>query len=55
MRCDRLVWDENMVGCATLLLRSTLASLAATGDRPGALWRLDGEGLQANLIRLGRT
>jgi hypothetical protein len=32
-----------------------LASLAATGDRPGALWRLDREDLQANLIRLGRT
>jgi hypothetical protein len=30
-----------------------LAGLAAAGDRPGALWRLDGEELQANLIRLG--
>jgi quercetin dioxygenase-like cupin family protein len=30
-----------------------LASLAAAGDRPGALWRLDGEDLQANLIWLG--
>ena len=30
-----------------------LASLAAAGDRPRALWRLDGEDLQANLIRLG--
>jgi quercetin dioxygenase-like cupin family protein len=30
-----------------------LASLAAAGDRPGAMWRLDGEDLQANLIRLG--
>jgi quercetin dioxygenase-like cupin family protein len=30
-----------------------LASLAAVGDRPGALWRLDGEDLQANLVRLG--
>ena len=30
-----------------------LAGLAAAGDRPGALWRLDGEDLQANLIRLG--
>jgi quercetin dioxygenase-like cupin family protein len=29
-----------------------LAGLAAAGDRPGALWRLDGEDLQANLIRL---
>jgi quercetin dioxygenase-like cupin family protein len=30
-----------------------LASLAAAGDRPGALWRLAGEDLQVNLIRLG--
>jgi quercetin dioxygenase-like cupin family protein len=30
-----------------------LAGLAAAGDQPGALWRLDGEELQANLIRLG--
>jgi quercetin dioxygenase-like cupin family protein len=30
-----------------------LAGLAAAGDHPGALWRLDGEDLQANLIRLG--
>jgi DNA-binding Lrp family transcriptional regulator len=30
-----------------------LATLAAAGDQPGALWRLDGEDLQANLIRLG--
>jgi hypothetical protein len=31
-----------------------LATFAAAGDGPGALWRLDGEDLQANLIRLGR-
>jgi quercetin dioxygenase-like cupin family protein len=31
-----------------------LASLAAGGNYPGALWRLDGEDLQANLIWLGR-
>ena len=30
-----------------------LAGLAAAGHRPGAVWRLDGEDLQANLIRLG--
>ena len=30
-----------------------LATFAAAGDGPGALWRLDGEDLQANLIRLG--
>jgi quercetin dioxygenase-like cupin family protein len=31
-----------------------LASLAAAGGHPGALWRLDGEDLQANLVRLDR-
>ena len=31
-----------------------LASLAAAGNRPGALWWLDGEDLQANLVWLGR-
>ena len=30
-----------------------LASLAAAGGHPGARWRLDGEDLQANLVRLG--
>jgi quercetin dioxygenase-like cupin family protein len=30
-----------------------LASLAAGGSRPGTLWRLDGEDLQVNLVRLG--
>jgi quercetin dioxygenase-like cupin family protein len=29
-----------------------LASLAAAGGHPGARWRLDGEELQANLVRL---
>ena len=29
-----------------------LASLAAGGNHPGALWRLDGEDLQANLVQL---
>jgi quercetin dioxygenase-like cupin family protein len=29
-----------------------LASLAADQERSGALWRLDGDGLQANLVRL---
>jgi quercetin dioxygenase-like cupin family protein len=29
-----------------------LASLAAGEERSGALWRLDGEDLQANLVRL---
>src|SRR5215218_7578506 len=31
-----------------------LAGLVAGGNHPGALWRLDGEDLQANLVRLGR-
>jgi glyoxylate utilization-related uncharacterized protein len=31
-----------------------LASLAAGGNRPGALWWLDGEDLQANLVWLGQ-
>jgi quercetin dioxygenase-like cupin family protein len=31
-----------------------LASLAAAGNRPGALWRLDGEDLQANLVWLSQ-
>jgi quercetin dioxygenase-like cupin family protein len=31
-----------------------LASLAAGGNHPGDLWRLDGEDLQANLVWLGR-
>ena len=31
-----------------------LASLAAGGNHPGARWRLDGEDLQANLVRLGQ-
>jgi quercetin dioxygenase-like cupin family protein len=31
-----------------------LASLAAAGGHPGARWRLDGEDLQANLVRLGQ-
>jgi quercetin dioxygenase-like cupin family protein len=30
-----------------------LARLAAGGDHAGALWRLDGADLQANLVRLG--
>jgi quercetin dioxygenase-like cupin family protein len=31
-----------------------LARLAAGGSHPGALWRLDGKDLQANLVRLER-
>jgi quercetin dioxygenase-like cupin family protein len=31
-----------------------LASLAVGGNHPGALWRLDGKDLQANLVRLDR-
>jgi quercetin dioxygenase-like cupin family protein len=31
-----------------------VASLTAGGNHPGTRWRLDGEDLQANLVRLGR-
>ena len=31
-----------------------LASLAAAGNHPGALWRLDGEDLQAKFVWLGQ-
>ena len=32
-----------------------LVSLAVGGTGPGALWRLDGEDLQVNLVRLGQA
>jgi quercetin dioxygenase-like cupin family protein len=31
-----------------------LAGLAAGGNHPGTRWRLEGEDLQANLVRLGQ-
>ena len=47
-------WDGKMAGMADPLPPVDLASLAAGEHHPGALWRLDGEDLQANLVRLGR-
>ena len=50
-----MVWDEKMAaGMADSVPPVDLASLAAAGNRPGARWRLDGEDLQANLVRLDR-
>jgi quercetin dioxygenase-like cupin family protein len=45
-------WEDG--GMADAVSPVDLASLAAGGGDPGALWRLDGEDLQANLVRLGR-
>jgi quercetin dioxygenase-like cupin family protein len=44
-------WEHG--GMSDAVSAVDLAGLAAAGDRPGVLWRLDGEDLQANLIRLG--
>jgi quercetin dioxygenase-like cupin family protein len=49
-----MVWDGKMAGMADPVPPVDLASLAAGGNHPGALWRLDGEDLQTNLIRLDR-
>ena len=43
-------WEDG--GMADPIPPVDLASLAAGGHHPGALWRLDGEDLQANLVRL---
>jgi quercetin dioxygenase-like cupin family protein len=43
-----------MAGMADPIPPVDLASLAGGGGHPGARWRLDGEDLQANLVRLGR-
>jgi quercetin dioxygenase-like cupin family protein len=45
-------WEDGAMPDATPPV--DLASLAAAGGHPGARWRLDGEDLQANLIRLDR-
>ena len=45
-------WEDGGMPDAVPLV--DLASLAAAGNHPGALWRLDGEDLQANLVRLDR-
>jgi len=45
-------WEDGGMPDAIPLV--DLASLAGGGSHPGALWRLDGEDLQANLVRLGQ-
>ncbi len=47
------MWDGKMAGMPDAVPPVDLASLAAGGSHLGALWRLDGEDLQANLVRLG--
>jgi quercetin dioxygenase-like cupin family protein len=49
---DGLGWQDGDV--ADPIPPVDLASLASGGSHPGAGWRLDGEDLQANLVRLGR-
>jgi quercetin dioxygenase-like cupin family protein len=49
-----MVWDGKMAGMPDAVPPVDLARLAAGGNHPGALWRLDGEDLQANLVRLGQ-
>ena len=49
-----MVWDGKMAACLTPSLRSTWPASQRGGGHPGARWRLDGEDLQANLVRLGR-
>ena len=45
-------WEDG--GMADAIAPVDLASLAAARGHPGARWRLDGEDLQANLVRLGQ-
>jgi hypothetical protein len=47
---DGVGWEDG--GMPHAIPPVDLASLAAGGNHPGALWRLDGEDLQANLVRL---
>jgi mannose-6-phosphate isomerase-like protein (cupin superfamily) len=49
---DGLGWEDG--GMPDAIPPVDLASLAGGGGHPGARWRLDGEDLQANLVRLGR-
>ena len=51
---ETMVWDGKMAGMPDAVPPIDLASLAAGGGHPGARWRLDGEDLQANLVRLDR-
>ena len=49
---DGVGWEDG--GMPDPIPPVDLASLAAAGGHPGARWRLDGEELQANLVRLDR-
>jgi hypothetical protein len=49
---DGLGWEDG--GMPDAIPPVDPASLAGGGGHPGAWWRLDGEDLQANLVRLGR-
>ena len=49
---DGLGWQD--AGMPDAIPPVDLASLAGGGSHPGARWRLDGEDLQANLVRLGQ-
>jgi quercetin dioxygenase-like cupin family protein len=49
---DGLGWEDGSMPDA--IPPVDLASLAGGGNHPGTRWRLDGEDLQANLVRLGR-
>jgi quercetin dioxygenase-like cupin family protein len=49
----RPVRDGKMAACAAPLLRSTWPASRRARRGQVALWRLDGEDLQANLVRLG--
>jgi quercetin dioxygenase-like cupin family protein len=46
-----MVWEDG--GMPDAVPPVDLAGLVAGGDHPGALWRLDGEDLPANLVWLG--
>ena len=45
-----MVWEDG--GMPDAVPPVDLAAWAAGGNHPGARWRLDGEDLQANLVRL---
>jgi quercetin dioxygenase-like cupin family protein len=47
---ETMVWEDG--GMPDAVPPVDLASLAAGGGHPGARWRLDGEDLQSNLVRL---
>ena len=49
---DGVGWEDG--GMPDAIPPVDLASLAGGGGHPGARWRLDGEDLQANLVRLGQ-